>query len=139
MTPAFELQNNYQQIAIAVIIAITIGLVTSIFFLVNDKESYSAIYILPNSIIQNSDDNSVFYVYGITSSETQKRDFTLDTYIDDELIKTKQFFLNPGETLEERVKTVIPSDSQYPKKITLILKIGDKSESVHFWIKNPEL
>ena len=136
MAAEFELQNNYQQIKTAVIIAIVLGLVTSVFFLVIEKESYSAIYLLPDSIIHNPDDNTVLYVYGIISSETQKTDYTLDTYVGDELIKTKQFSLINGETFEERVKTVLPAGAQYPEKITLILNTGSKSESIHFWIDN---
>ena len=139
MAAEFELQNNYQQIKTAVIIAIVLGLVTSVFFLVIEKESYSAIYLLPDSIIHNPDDNTVLYVYGITSSETQKTDYTLDTYVGDELIKTKQFSLNTGETLEERVKTVLPAGEQYPEKITLTLNTNSKSESVHFWINDQTL
>lgn len=139
MAAEFELQNNYQQIKTAVIIAIILGSVTSVFFLGIEKESYSAIYILPGSIIHNPDDNTVLYVYGITSSETQKMDYTLDTYVGDELIKTKQFTLNNGETLEERVKTILPAGVQYPKKISLTLNSGSKSESVYFWVNNQTL
>jgi len=136
----YEIQNDYQQIKIAIIIAIILGLVTSVFFLVIQKESYSAIYLVPNSIIHNPSDNTVIYSYGVTLSDSQKIvNYTLDTYIDDELIKTKQFSLNNGETLEERVKTVLSADANYPKKITLTLNADSKSESVHFWITNTTL
>jgi len=137
MAAEFELENYNQQIKTAVIIAIILGLVTSVFFLIIEKESYSAIYLLPDSIIHNPDDNTVLYVYGITSSENQKMDYTLDTYVGNELINTKQFSLKNGETLEERVKTILPAGVQYPEKITLILNTGSKSESIHFWINNP--
>jgi hypothetical protein len=135
MPAVFEIQNSYQQIKTAVIIAIIIGLLTSFFFLMIEKESYSSLYLLPESITHDSNNNTVYYVYGITSSETQKMDYTLVTYAGDELIKTKQFSLNNGETLEEGVKTVIPVGLEYPIKITLALN-GSKSESVHFWINN---
>ena len=139
MATEFELQNNFQQIKTAVAIAIILGLVTSVFFLIIEGESYSAIYLLPDSIFHNPEDNAVLYIYGITSSETQKMDYTLDTYLGDELINTKQFSLNKGETLEERVKTVLPIGVQYPEKITLVFKTGSKTESVHFWIDNVTL
>lgn len=139
MAKDFDLNNNFQQIKIAVIIAIILGLVTLVFFLVIEKESYSAIYLVPGSIIHNPEDNTVLYIYGVTSSESQKMDYILDTYINDRLIKTKPFSLNYGETLEEREKTILPVDVPYPEKITLILKTGSKSESVHFWINNETL
>jgi hypothetical protein len=139
MTTKFELNNNFQQIKIAVVIAISLGLVTSVFFLVIQKESYSAIYLVPNSIILDANGNAVFYIYGITSYENQKMDYTLNTYVGDKLVNSKQFSLNNGETLEERVKTGLPADVYYPEKISLILKAGSKSESVHFWINNTTL
>ena len=135
MAPEFELQNDYQQIKTAVIIAIILGLVTSVFFVMIEKESYSYAYLVPGSIVHNPDDNTVFYSYGITSSENKKMDYALDTYVGEELVNTKQFSLNNGETFEERAKTALPADAKYPLKITLALN-GSKSESVHFWIDN---
>jgi hypothetical protein len=140
MEKEFDLNNSFQQIKIAVLIAIIIGLVTSGFFLIIEKQSYSAIYLVPNSIIHNPDDNTVLYIYGVKLSDsTKKVDYILDTYVDDNFINTKEFSLNNGETLEERVMTVLPTDERYPKKITLTLKTGSKYESVHFWINNSTL
>ena len=136
MASAFELENNFQQIKTAVKIAIILGLVTSVFFLVIQKEPSSSFYLLPDSIIHNADDNSVFYAYGITSSENQKMDYTLDTYAGEEIIITKQFSLNKDETLEEGIKTLLPANLTYPVKITLILNTGSKNESIHFWVNN---
>lgn len=136
MALEFKLQNNYQQIKNAVVIAIILGIITSVFFLVIEKESYSSLYLVPNNIIHNSDDNTVLYAYGITSSENQKMDYSLDTYVGDEFIKTKQITLNNGETFEELIKTDLPVNITYPEKITLTLKTGLKNESVHFWINN---
>jgi hypothetical protein len=130
-----ESEINFQQLKTAVIIAILVGLATSTFFLVVEKESYTSVYLIPDSIIYDLDNHTVYYVYGVSSSENQKTDYTLDTYIGDELIKTKQFSLNNGETREEGIKTGLPSEVQYPVKITLSLN-GSKTESVHFWLNN---
>jgi len=136
MATEFELKNNFKQVKTGITIAIILGLAISVFFLIIEAQSYSAIYLLPESIIHNPDDSTVLYTYGITSSETQKMDYTLDTYVNDELINTKQFSLNTRETLEERVKTVLPVDVQYPAKITLIFTSSSETESVHFWVDN---
>ncbi len=140
MTTIFEIDNNFRQIKFALLIVIILGLAVLVFFLFIEKEPYSALYLVPGSIIHNSDDHTVMYVYGVTLSESPKMvDYHLETYIDDNLVKTKQFSLNNGETLEERVRTSLPNTTQYPKKITLILKTGSKTESVHFWINNSTL
>lgn len=136
MTAEFELQNNYQQIKTAVVIAIILGLITSVFFLMIEKDSYSSVYLVPDSIIHIPDNNTVLYAYGITSSENQKMDYILETYAGDELIMTKQFSLINGETLEEGVKTVLPANITYPEKITLTVRTSSENESVYFWINN---
>jgi hypothetical protein len=140
MASEFDLSDNFQQIKIAVLIAIIFGVVISGFFLLVEKESYSSIYFVPNSVIHNPDDNTVLYIYGVTLSDSpQKVDYILETYVDENLIKSKEFSLNNGETLEEREKITLPTDINFPEKITLILKTDSKTESIHFWIDNSTL
>jgi hypothetical protein len=129
-----KMQDKFDIIKIAIIIAVILGLGTSVFFLLVNKESYSAIYIIPNSIIYNSNDNSVLYTYGVKSSESGKMDYTLDTYLNNTLIKTKQFTLNKGEVLDERDMIVLPVDIVYPSKIRLELSTKTSKEEVHFWL-----
>jgi hypothetical protein len=135
MFPQLKPTNNSDIIITAVIIAIILGLGTSIFFMVFAQESYSAIYIVPDSIIHNSDDNTVLYAYGVKSSETGKMDYTLDIYIDATLIKTRNFSLNNGEILDEQDKITLPPNIQYPSKISLKLTTNTATEEIHFWLK----
>jgi len=134
MFPQLKLTNNFDVITIAVIIAIIFGLGTSIFFMVVAKESYSAIYIVPGSIIHNSDDNTVLFAYGVKSSEAGKMDYTLYTYVDAKLLKTKYFSLNEGESLDERDKIILPPETQFPSKISLKLTTNTATEEIHFWL-----
>jgi uncharacterized membrane protein len=136
MLENLDLSSNFQQVKIAITIAIIIGIGTTVFFLMVDRESYSAIYLIPDSITHNPGDNTVIYVYGVISSESQKTDYIVETYLQNKFIDTKQFSLNSGETIEEQITTVLPSDVQFPEKITLVLNTGSQSESVHFWIRN---
>jgi hypothetical protein len=133
MLRLFKVENNLDILRIAVIIAIILGLLTSVFFMVIGKDSYSAIYIVPGSILHNSD-NTVLYQYGVKSSESGKMDYTLGTYLNDTLIKTRQFSLNKGEILDERDKITLPADIQYPARISLRLTTNTATEEVHFWL-----
>jgi hypothetical protein len=133
MLHLFKIENNLDILRIAVIIAIILGLLTSVFFMVIGKDSYSAIYIVPGSILHNSD-NTVLYQYGVKSSESGKMDYTLGTYLNDTLIKTRQFSLNKGEILDERDKITLPADIQYPARISLRLTTNTATEEVHFWL-----
>ena len=119
----------------AVIIAIALGIITSYFFIFVDKESYSALYIIPNSTIFDTSDNSVFFGYGVRSFETERTDYELIVYSAGVQVNNKNFSLNPGEILEERVKITLPTETQFPNKISLKLNTGKTIEEVHFWLK----
>jgi hypothetical protein len=134
MLRLFKLENNLDILRIAVIIAIFLGLLTSVFFMVIERESYSALYIISGSIMHDSDNNAIIYTYGVKSSESGKMDYTLDTYLNDTLIKTRQFSLNKGEILDERDKITLPADIRYPAKISLRLTTNTATEEVHFWL-----
>lgn len=135
MFASLNLNNRFKVISIAIIIAVVLGILTSVFFIVINKDSYSSIYILPNSIIHNSDENSVFYTYGVKSSEIGATDYTLDTYVDTTLIKSKQFSLKPGEILDERDQIALQPEARFPLKIGLKLTTKNAAEEVHFWLK----
>jgi hypothetical protein len=127
-------KDNFDILKISVILVFIIGLTTAIFFIVIQKESYSAIYIIPGSIIHNSDDNTVFYTYGVKSSETGETDYSLDIYADKTLIKSRNFSLKPKEIFEERDKIAL-SDAKNPVKISLTLKTNSATEEIHFWVR----
>jgi hypothetical protein len=122
-------------IAYAVILAIVIGILTSVFFIIVNKESYSALYIIPNTTIFDATDNSVFFGYGVRSFETGRTDYELNIYSAAVRVNNKQFSLNNGEILEERVKIILPPGTQFPDKISLQLNTGKALEEVHFWLK----
>ena len=135
MFPSLDLDNRFQVISIAIILAIILGLFTSVFFIVVNKDSYSAIYLFPDSIIRNPVDNTVLYAYGVKSSETGTMGYTLDTYVGTTLLKSKQFSLKPGEILDERDQITLPTDAKYPLKIGLKLTTKTATQEVHFWLK----
>ena len=128
-----NLDNNFQVFTLAIIFAVALGLFTSVFFVIINKEAYSAIYLVPGSIIHNSD-NSVLYEYGVKSTEAGTMEYTLETFQDTRLVKSRQFSLNPGETLAERDTVLISSDTIYPSKISLKLITNTATEEVHFWL-----
>ena len=135
MFPTLDLDNRFQVISIAIILAIVLGIFTSVFFIVVNKDSYSAIYLIPGSIIRNPVDNTVLYAYGVKSSETVTMDYSLDTYVDTTLLKSKQFSLKPGEILDERDQITLQPDAKYPLKIGLQLTTKTATQEVHFWLK----
>lgn len=135
MVRSLNENTNVRFLTFAVTGIILIGLATTVFFMVINDESYSALYIIPDSILFNSDENSVMYTYGVVSTESGPRDYTLTVLANATRIKTKNFSLNPGEILDERDRIVLPSDISYPLKISLQLETDNSQEEVHFWIR----
>lgn len=122
-------------IAYAAVIAIVLGVITSYFFIFVDKESYSALYIKPDSMIYDSVSHTVFFGYGVRSFETGKTDYELDMYSGNIQVNNKNFSLNPGEIFEEQIKIILPQNTQFPDKISLRLNTGKTIEEVHFWLQ----
>jgi hypothetical protein len=119
----------------AAIIAIILGIIVSVFFIVVNKESYSTLYIIPNSTIFDSNDNSVSFEFGIRSFESGRTDYALNIFSADVEVNNKKFSLNNGEIFEERIKIILPPETQFPDKISLRLNTGKTIEEVHFWLK----
>lgn len=134
MISQFGLNKKYGIIMVAIIISVIIGLGTTIFFLWTNMDSYSSLYIIPDSIVHDSNNNSVFYTYGVQSSESGSIDYVLSEYLNSTLIKTKKFTLNKGESLNERDMISLPLNITYPSKVSLILTTKKEQEEVHFWV-----
>jgi hypothetical protein len=125
-------------IAYAVILAIVLGIITSVFFIIVNKESYSALYIIPNSTIFDATEKTISFEYGVRSFESGKTDYELNIFSAAVRVDNKQFSLNNGEIFEERVKIILPPETQFPAKISLQLNTGKTQEEVHFWLKVTE-
>lgn len=132
--PVFK--NNFDIIFVTIIIALITGTGITVFFLWIDSDSYSSIYILPDSIVHDSNNNSVFYTYGIKSSESRTMDYNLSIYFNDAFIKSKVFTLNKGENLVVRDMIPLPPNIAYPSKVSLILTTTRAQEEVHFWLQS---
>lgn len=134
MSPIFKELKKEQILQFAVFFAIIIGILLSFIFLYQDDESYSGLYLNPNSIIFNAQDKTVSFTYGVSCWETSKKNYNLDIFSNDIWIINKQFTLNKGEKWEERVHISIPQETTYPNKIILKLDTGTGIEQVFFWI-----
>jgi hypothetical protein len=134
MSPQSEFINHFDKIKIAFLIAVILGLITSVFFMVAEKDSYSSIYLVTGSVFHNEEFNTVVYEYGVKSSESGKMDYTLETYVNSIPVKSRLFSLNKGEVLDTKDEIILPRDIQYPSKISLRLTTVTGIEEIHFWI-----
>lgn len=119
------------------IIAIIIGVVVAAYLIwVMAQESYSALYIYPESYSNYVNPGDVVkFRYGVKSYETRETSYTLKIYLGSKLIKVKRFKLKPGEVWEENESVKLPENIKFPTKVMLVLYANNRTYEVHFWLK----
>ena len=129
------MKDRIDIIKYASIIAIALGIIIIFFFINVNQEYYSVIYLKPNSTQYNPNDHNLTFEYGVKSFESGKNNYNLSIYSNNISLRNKQFSLNKGEILEERVRIVLPPETTFPDKISLNLTYKNSSEEVHFWLR----
>jgi len=126
-----------QMIMRSVIVAIIIGAGVTVFLLwMISQESYSALYIYPDSYSNYVRPGDVVtFKYGVKSYETNEVNYTLKIYLGDKLIKVKRFRLKSGETLEENESLKLSEKIKFPVKVMLVLAVSNRTYEAHFWLK----
>jgi hypothetical protein len=129
------MKDRIDVIKYASLIAIALGIIAIFFFININQEYYTVIYLKPNSTNFSSSDHNLTFEYGVKSLESGKTTYNLTIYSGNVSVKNKQFSLNKGEVLEERVRIVLPTDTKFPDKISLNLTHGSANDEVHFWLR----
>ena len=133
-------QEMDRLIKITVILACIIGAIVAAFLIwVSFQESYSALYIYPDSYsnyVRPGD--TVSFVYGVKSFETKETKYNLRIYLGNELKKEKEFWLKSGETREETEMIVLPVNVTFPVEVKLVLEANGRKYDVHFWLKEKD-
>lgn len=121
----------------AALAAIALGvLVTAYLILETQSESYSALYIKPDSYSNYLNASSVSFVYGVQCFENAATDYGLKVYLGDVQVAGKSFVLEGrGRVLEDAVSFEVPGDLKFPAKVMLVLTANGRDYSTHFWLK----
>jgi hypothetical protein len=129
------MKDRIDVIKYASIAAIVLGIIVIFFFININQEYYTVVYLKPNSTLYSPNDHNLTFEYGVKSFESGKSNYNLTVYSGNISVKNKQFSLNKGEVLEERIRVVLPPDAKFPDKISLNLTHGNTSDEVHFWLR----
>lgn len=121
----------------AAIVAMVLGAIVAAYLIwISMQESYSALYIYPESYSNYvNPGETVTFRYGVKSYETKETEYFLRIYLGSELIKTKRFTLKSGEVWEENESIVLPANMSFPTKVMLVLDANGRTYEVHFWLK----
>jgi hypothetical protein len=121
----------------AALAAIVIGLaVTAYLVAETGSESYSALYLRPDSYSNYLNASGVSFIYGVQCFENAPADYDLKVYLGETLVTEKRFSIEGrGRTLEDTISFEVPAGLSFPAKVSLVLAANGKSYSVHYWLK----
>jgi len=119
----------------AVVAAIIVGLLVTGYFVFAVKESYSALYIKPDSYSNYVVNNTISFIYGVRCFEGEDTTYTAEIYLNNASIGENTFTLEPGKEKEWQVSTDIPGYMQYPVKVRVQLESPQKTYETHYWLK----
>ena len=123
-------------INISMILAIIVGIgVTAALIYYTEQESYSDLYIYPDSYSNYVESDTVSFTYGVRSFETEQTRYELKVFLGEQLVNEKEFVLEKGGKKEETLSINVPYDTQFPVKVRIEVKMNNRENSVHFWLK----
>jgi len=131
-------ENDFKKVvAISSLVAVLVGVIVSISLIyVSSQQSYSALYIYPDSYSNYAaPGDNVTFRYGVISYESGTTKYTLSIYLGENLIGTKELILGSRETFEEFMTLKLPEDVELPVKVSMVLEGGGNIYEVHFWLK----
>jgi hypothetical protein len=118
------------------IIAIIIGIAVTIALIYyTGQESYSDLYIYPDSYSNYVEGSTVSFTYGVRSFEIAETRYELNVFLGEQLVNQKEFRLEKGGKLEETISINVPDNTEFPVKVKIVVKMNNRENSVHFWLK----
>ena len=115
------------------------GIVAAILIWSSLQESYSAVYIYPDSYsnyINISElPKEITFRYGITNHETKDEDYEIGIFLNDVLVKSKKVTIKRGGSFEEFESITIPENINLPAKVSVVVEVSGSTYEAHFWIR----
>jgi hypothetical protein len=117
--------------------AILISLiVAAVLVFETGKDSYSALYLKPESYSNYLKGNTVSFTYGVECFENKKTDYDLKVFLNETQVVQKAFSIGgKGKTLEDTLSFDVPPNTVFPVKVSLYLTAETQTYSTHFWLK----
>ncbi|MCX9011095.1 MAG: hypothetical protein OIN66_08230 [Candidatus Methanoperedens sp.] len=121
----------------AIAISILAGvIITSVLIIEKKDESFSSLYIYPESYTNFPANDTVSFMYGVRSHERERTGYGLEIYVDNRLVDKKNFEIEPGEKHEEN-ETLQTRGIKLPVEVVLVLVSPSQRYSARYWLKNP--
>ena len=121
----------------ATLAAVALGVViTALLLAATSSESYSTLYLKPNSYSNYVSGKTVSFTYGTESFENRKTDYTLKVFLGSVQVAQKDFSINgKGDIAEDTISFEVPPKTEFPINVLITLDTSQQAYSTHFWLK----
>ncbi len=121
------------------LLTIGAGIIAFLFMLsMQEKETYSAIYLKPNSYTNFLANSSVEFTYGIQNNEEKDINYLVRFVAGNKVIKNENVFVKKGSAIEKTEMMYLKEVPPFPFKVRAVLSSGkekEKNSEVFFWVK----
>jgi hypothetical protein len=126
-----------RMIGIAALAAIAVGvIVTIVLILEAGSESYSSLYLRPDSYSNYIAGQTVSFAYGVQCFENKRTDYDLKVFLNETQVAQKQFSIGGrGNSAEDKITFEVPANTVFPAKVSLVMTANAQTYSTHFWLK----
>jgi hypothetical protein len=123
----------------AAIAAIAVGLLVTILLAADTvNDSYSSLYLKPDSYQNYITKSRISFTYGVKSFEKKKTDYDIKVFLGKNQVMEKGFTLYETGMKEETLSFDLPGNTAFPLKVTILLNNGKENYEVHYWIKGKQ-
>lgn len=120
----------------AIVISILAGvIIASVLIIEKKEESFSSLYIYPESYTNFPAGDTISFMYGIMSHERERTGYELEVYVDNRLVDKKRLEIDPGEKHEAN-ETLQAAGVKFPAEVVLVLVSPFQRYSVRYWLKD---
>jgi hypothetical protein len=130
-------KKSDEMIGKAALAAIVIGAVATLILVYEaSSESYSSLYLKPDSYGSYIKGDTASFSYGVQCFENKRTEYDLKVFLNETQVAQKQFSIEgKGQTLEESLSFIVPHDTVFPVRVSVRLAADDKTYSTHYWLR----
>jgi|GEM_PF-5023549 len=127
----------------AIVISLVIGIFITLIwvgFTMRGKEPFTALYFAEDSYSNYLEGNSTKFRYVVDCWEHKPTKYELSIFLGNRLAEVDEFWLGEEDRIRvmklEREKIIeVPKDLELPAKVRLVLRTGDKSYDIHYFLR----
>ena len=118
-----------------IVVSSICGVIITVLLLWNSgQETYSTLYLVPNSYSNYVASDKISFIFGVECFENKNTNYHLNIFLDDTIIEQREFEMSYGKS-EWKVMIDIPAETEFPTKLRLVLEANEIIYDTHFWLK----